>query len=435
MKLNSTLSMATHFVIALSFATASAARISASTRERLPDKLPQKAAVKRSYIDFSKAETGVVDSPRSSELDRILQNSDRDLKSASAASSPSNSASNSAATTVRSRKIVAAPEGDSAEPISALATATPSPARPTKRSSKAKSPVIARSTPMPAPSAATTAATAAKTAAPVPMTVQKIEASVAPPVESVIPVSPPVAFEPFEEFPESAKVSQSVARPLPFNEPIADLEVVVAKKESVGISPKETRSESRLPVRVLGDGEGFFKTITPKSMVFIRGGYFNANYKKFDDRMKNGATSLGIAAARGLETSWGEFEVRAAFDIYHAMDQSVTVDNVRMFTARTEVAYWLSHSRVKPGLSLGLGMADYSIRSYRSISDSNESLVTIKTHAKSRAFTVIPATSLRVELAKELVIDAQTEFLALLGGESADAAQGLGFTVSLGWMF
>lgn len=427
MKLNSTLSMATHIVIALSFATASAARISASTRERLPDKLPQKAAVKRSYIDFSKAETGVVDSPRSSELDRILQKSDRDLKSASAAAS----VSTSAATTVRSRKIVAAPDGDSAEPISALATATPSPASHTKRSSKAKSPVIARSTPVPAPSVATKA----KTAAPVPMAVQKIEASVAPPVESLVPVSPPVAFEPFEEFPESAKVSRSVARPLPFNEPVADVEPVVAKKELVEISPKETRSESRLPVRVLGDGEGFFKTITPKSMVFIRGGYFNANYKKFDDRMKNGATSLGIAAARGLETSWGEFEVRAAFDIYHAMDQSVTVDNVRMFTARTEVAYWLSHSRVKPGLSLGLGMADYSIRSYRSISDSNESLVTIKTHAKSRAFTVIPATSLRVELAKELVIDAQTEFLALLGGESTDAAQGLGFTVSLGWMF
>ena len=61
--------------------------------------------------------------------------------------------------------------------------------------------------------------------------------------------------------------------------------------------------------------------------------------------------------------------------------------------------------------------------------------MTLRTHAKSRAFTVIPATSLRVELGQGLVVDAQTEFIALLGGDNSDAAQGLGLTVSLGWIF
>jgi hypothetical protein len=181
------------------------------------------------------------------------------------------------------------------------------------------------------------------------------------------------------------------------------------------------------------------------TLAFLRGGYLAARYKKFDDRMKNGATSIGVGVARSFETAWGSFEARAAADIYHAMDQSVTVDNIRMFSTRTELAYWFSRSRVKPGISLGLGWADYSVRSYRSVSGVSQNsiesdqesgrTIVIRTHAKSQAFTVIPGTALRVELGKGLVIDAQTEFIALLGGDSADAVQGLGATISLGWIF
>jgi hypothetical protein len=175
--------------------------------------------------------------------------------------------------------------------------------------------------------------------------------------------------------------------------------------------------------------------IVPKTISFLRAGYLNANYKKFDDRVHNSATSIGLGLARGFSTAWGAFEARASLDAYHAMDQSVTIDNIRMLSVRTEAAYWLSHSRVKPGISLGLGWADYSIRSYRSVSSADEKTVTLRTHAKSRAFSVIPATSLRVELGDGLMIDTQTEFLALLGGDNADAAQGFGVTVSLGWIF
>jgi hypothetical protein len=406
---------------------ANARRESFSSRKTLPNKLPAKAPAKRTFVDFSKDETAVVLSPRALVLERALKTSDRDLKSARNVSTPT--------TTVRSRKILAAPEGDSAEPMSSMATAKPSPtvvekpSASTTFSAKASPPVnvFAKSPPAPV-------------AKPPPPT-EKIETSFARPMTPPTPLRPPIPIEPFVEFPAPAETSRTVVRPLPPTESVAVTETKsdISSRDGESspveesIPPSQPAMKTGLSRRDVGDG--FFKTIDAKTKVFIRAGYFNANYKKFDDRMKNGATSMGLGAARGLETSWGEFEVRAAFDIYHAMDQSVTVDNVRMFSARTEVAYWLSHSRVKPGLSLGLGMADYSIRSYRSISDSNEDLVTLKTHAKGRAFSIIPATSLRVELAEELVIDAQTEFMALLGSDSSDSAQGLGVNVSLGWTF
>lgn len=169
------------------------------------------------------------------------------------------------------------------------------------------------------------------------------------------------------------------------------------------------------------------------TLAFLRTGYLQANYKKFDDRMKDGATYVGLGVAREFQTTWGSFEARASMDAYHAMDQSVTVDNIRMLATRTEVGYWFTKTRVRPGISLGLGWTDYSVRSYRTVSDQNN--VTLKTHAKSQAFTVIPGTSLRIEIADGLVIDTQTEFLAILGGDSADAVQGLSFGASLGWLF
>lgn len=172
------------------------------------------------------------------------------------------------------------------------------------------------------------------------------------------------------------------------------------------------------------------------TLVFIRGGYLQANYSKFDSRMNNGASSVGLGAAHAFNTQWGIFEARGAFDLYHALDQSVSIDNARMFSTRTEVAYWLSHARVKPGISLGLGWSEYSIRSYRSVNGGD---TVVRNHASSQAFSIIPATALRFELGSSvtsrLVLDLQTEYIALLGGADSDAAQGLAGTVGLGWIF
>ncbi len=376
---------------------------SRAQKNELAEKLPSKNAPKRSYIDFSANEPAVVVSPRASELDRILKNSDQDMNSATA--------------TVRSRKILAAPEGDSAEPISALAAPQPA--------------ISALAAPQPA----TPPAKATAVATPPPR--KAVVKAAPPPKAATQPVSPQaVVARPIP--PKMTVATQSPAAPAQSalaTEPLIASPPESSSPEALSVKPDAPTGTPDAVIVAAADDEGFFESTAARSLIFVRSGYLNAGYKKFDDRMTNGATSLGLAASRGLMTSWGEFEVRAALDIYHPMDQSVTIDNIRMLTARTEVAYWFSRSRVRPGLSLGLGMADYSIRSYRAVSDENESTVVLKTHAKSRAFALIPATSLRIELSKELVVDAQTEFLALLGGDATDAAQGLGLTVSLGWMY
>lgn len=201
---------------------------------------------------------------------------------------------------------------------------------------------------------------------------------------------------------------------------------------SPGPIESKTASNDTKPVISLSTAQRSpFKSM---SFVFLRSGYLHARYKEFDSRMKDGATSMGLGAARSFETEWGELEARASLDVYHAIDQSVSVDNVRMFTTRTEVAYWLNKSRVRPALTLGLGWADYAVKSYRSMKiEAGDEIVTMRTHAKSQGFTVIPGTALRIQLNDEIVIDAQTEFLGILGGDSATAVQGLAFGISLGW--
>jgi hypothetical protein len=235
-------------------------------------------------------------------------------------------------------------------------------------------------------------------------------------------ILPPIPIEPMTEFSQPVQSST-----------IAKVETVDALVEQQNPSTSVLLAESIAETSQLPA-----KETAPQTLAFVRSGYLQAKYGKFDSRMKDGATYVGLGVAREFETTWGSFEARASMDAYHAMDQSVTVDNIRMLATRTEVGYWFTRTRVRPGISLGLGWTDYSVRSYRSIgtsTDPSNQTVVLKTHAKSQAFTVIPGTSLRIEVADGLVIDTQTEFLAILGGDSAEAVQGLSFGVALGWIF
>lgn len=350
-----------------------------SVVQALPPKKPAAPKTKRTYIDFSSAESG------------------RELKQE---------------VRIQSRVIVPAPPGDAAEPMSSFSkTIVRPPVVVTK-------PVAVQPTPTPEPQ-------------PTPEPTPEPTMEAAPDLKPAPGIEQQPVIEPEVEESTIVQVSPSptptavivVATPVTSVTDQADTE----KTPSVQTTP--------IAVSTAAAPQPRLAPATPSTMIFLRTGYLNANYRKFDDRMKNGATSMGLGAARGFTTDWGAFEARAALDAYHAVDQSITIDNLRMLAVRSELAYWLTHSRVKSGLSLGLGWADYSIRSYRSIQGSNEDTVVIRTHAKSRAFAIIPATSLRIELAHDLVIDAQTEFVGLLGGDSSDAAQGLGLTAALGWMF
>lgn len=326
---------------------------------------------KKVYIDFT---TPTVFSNTGSindnlPLETALQKSDRDL----------NQALQNKEERVQSRIIVPAPQGD----LSEIFPATP----PVPK----RAPPTLKSKPM-----------TAKTEAPKPIAPKAIAVP-------IIPTAPIVFTEP-----QIINVEKSA------------LDNTLSNNDNS--EPESSKIESVL----------IKENSTPKSLAntltFFRTGYLDAHYKKFDNRMKDGATYIGLGAAHSFQTSWGEFEARASLDIYHAMDQSTSIDNIRMFSTRTEVAYWITKSRVKPALTLGLGWADYAVKSYRSItSDSEGPLVTTRTHAKSQAFAIIPGSSLRIEINDDIVIDTQTEFLGLLGGDSPDGVQGLSFGISLGW--
>jgi len=371
--------------------TIAAPKPPAGSASQLPQKLPaKKKTTKRTFIDMSDS-AGVVIAPKNPSLNKAIQKSEIQKTDAEVR--------------VQSRVFIPAPPGDLSEITRAEnPSSTPS-------SKAIMKPVAAI-----APAASPTPEQAAPVATPAPLPpVAKVEE-----LPTTAPVVlPPIPIEPMGEFSQPIQSAQSANL-----EEDENVDTTVAQKISTPV-PANSRVETS-------------KEPTPQTLAFVRSGYLQAKYGKFDSRMKDGATYVGLGVAREFETTWGSFEARATMDAYHAMDQSVTVDNIRMLATRTEVGYWFTRTRVRPGISLGLGWTDYSVRSYRSVgssTDPSNQTVVLKTHAKSQAFTVIPGTSLRIEVADGLVIDTQTEFLAILGGDSADAVQGLSFGVALGWIF
>jgi hypothetical protein len=351
-----------------------------------PTALPakKKTSTKTTRIDFSESD-GVVIAPRNSGLNKAINQAETQQRTQEVQ--------------VRSRLFVPAPPGDQSEILSSnsspVAAQTEKPAQDSasKTASQPVSPPVSQ-----------------QISGPI---TQRISAAPEP-APSPTPGLPPTQAT-MAPTPQSIELLNVEAKP-----PVEDLRVAESPSPA---------SKAMAPLNT--------STLTTHStLAFFRTGYLHAHYKKFDDRMKDGATSIGLGVARGFDTSWGEFEARASLDVYHAMDQTVTVDHVRMFATRTEVAYWITKARVRPALTFGLGWADYAVKSYRSVkTDGQGDLVTLRTHAKSQAFTVIPGTALRIQLNDEIVIDTQTEFLGLLGGDSADAVQGLAFGLSLGWVF
>lgn len=358
----------------------------AGSTSQLPQKLPpKKKTTKRTFIDMSK-NTGVVIAPKNPSLNKAIQKSEVQKTDAEVR--------------VQSRVFVPAPPGD----LSEIPSATPSLKVVTQPVAVSR-PITTQPTPEATP------------APPLPALAKVKDLPAAAPV-----ILPPIPIEPMTEFSQPVQSAT-----------IEEVETVDALAEQQNPSTSVLLAESIAETSQLPA-----KETAPQTLAFVRSGYLQAKYGKFDSRMKDGATYVGLGVAREFETTWGSFEARASMDAYHAMDQSVTVDNIRMLATRTEVGYWFTRTRVRPGISLGLGWTDYSVRSYRSIgtsTDPSNQTVVLKTHAKSQAFTVIPGTSLRIEVADGLVIDTQTEFLAILGGDSAEAVQGLSFGVALGWIF
>jgi hypothetical protein len=367
--------------------TIAAPKPPAGSASQLPQKLPaKKKTTKRTLIDISDS-AGVVIAPKNPSLNKAIQKSELQK--------------NDAEVRVQSRVFVPAPPGDLSEIPRAEIPSSKTVVKPVAAIPPAATPPPNKAEPVATP-------------APLPPVAKVEELPATPPV-----VLPPIPIEPMGEFTQPDQSAQS-ATP----EEDENVEAPVGQKISTA-APTEARIETS-------------KETTPQTLAFARYGYLQAKYGKFDSRMKDGATYVGLGVAREFETTWGSFEARASMDAYHAMDQSVTVDNIRMLATRTEVGYWFTRTRVRPGISLGLGWTDYSVRSYRSIgssTDPSNQTVVLKTHAKSQAFTVIPGTSLRIEVADGLVIDTQTEFLGILGGDSADSVQGLSFGVALGWIF
>lgn len=370
---------------------------SSSTVSSAAKKLPAKNVKKRTFLDFTESRDGdAVIFKSLSPVSKALIKSDRDLEAAGQV------------TEVRSRSIVPAPQGDLAEPLSTLSgvpTTRPSP-RPTVSATRPPAPQ-----PTPAPLA---------------------EPIIAPPPTR--PVAPNPGPEPTpaagaEPNPELVveKPSNLIPTDSPSENDIAEPSSKVTAETAHALNVGATVG----PVV----SEPISKSSFERTTVFFRTGYLSANYRKFDDRMSDGATSFGFAASREFRTSLGELEGRTAVDVFHATDQSISVANVRTISLRADVTRWLTTTRVKPGVSLGAGWSESSIRSYRSRSDQTAPPgdVIVRTHAEGQSFSLIPSATLRVELSKHFKVDFQAEYLAQFGNDAAEASRGAAVTVSLGW--
>ena len=225
---------------------------------------------------------------------------------------------------------------------------------------------------------------------------------------------------------QSAKSEKTEAPALETKEP--DTVSISAPTSSPADRAQESAS---VRAQVPASGQrGDWELIDRRSLS-LRFGSLRAEWSKFDSRMQNGATSMGLGMAQELMSPWGSLEARASIDLYHATDQAVTLDNVRMLATRTEIAYWLTPSRIRPALTLGMGVTEYAVRSYRAVGANGD--VTIRTHARGTAFSVIPGTALRIDLNKDFRFDLQTEYLLHLGGDQSSRSQGLQVLGALGW--
>lgn len=400
------------FLLASTVVTTARVTFAASKRNELPRELPSKAVKSRTERQSipSNYNAVIVKSSSQTALDAAVEKSKSDLDQVN----------------IVSRKTIFAPEGDLAELL------------PTKSQSSSKT--IQRPKPI-------------ADVAPVPA--EKAQAvAQPPPVDSDLFVGPRpqakkvqspttatvVKTTNTEEPKPSTDMQRLYTAPAAIAEAMSDYDFEFSQatesraKEHQTAEPQNqnfTTTAVRSEVRT-----GSVANTTKNSTIaFFRAGYLKSHYSDFDSRMKDGATSIGFGAARGIITDLGLFEARASIDIYHAIDQSISIETVRMVSTRTEATYWFTDGRVKPGLSLALGWAEYSVRTYHHAQAAAPSELTVRTHAQSQAFTVIPGTALRVELGEGLMIDMQTEYMALLGGDSSAQIQGLGANLGLGWLF
>lgn len=321
---------------------------------------------------------------------------------------------------VTGRIIVPAPEGDAAEPLGAdsaavetlNASATTNASVP---SAKLKQ-ELKKSSPSPAP---------ARALAPT--------AKVSVKVPTKVPEKVPTKVKEKAEDATEQSSTSIVVLPIPTPRPTT----FTASPPPAAAPPQTYQVDSDTSLQTI--------SVPPKpamenrTFVMVRGSYMSSKVSRFDSRMKDGVTALGLGVARKFNLDFGAIEGRAIVDVYHGIDQSVAVDTIRMISSRAEAAYWFSHGRVQTGVSLGFGMADYSVRSYHvdaAIPDgATPAEVKVRNHASSKAFLFVPGTELRVGLVDDVSIDAQTEYIAVLGGTESDSVSGLGFTLSLGWVF
>lgn len=379
--------------------------LAAAKRNELPRELPSKTVqsrVERQSIPLN-YNAVVVKSSSQAALDAAIEKSKSDLDQVN----------------IISRKTIPAPEGDLSELLPAKPLAS------TKTAPQSQSRVAAT----PAPKAVVT-----PIATPAP--VEKLQPVAPPPaIDSELFVGPRLPLEKMESQTATPEIHFETSRdytpPAAIAEAMNDSDFDFANTTATpAIEPQGQKLET-----TVSRTDTTARTTKNSTIAFFRTGYLKSHYSDFDSRMKDGATSIGFGAARGIVTDLGLFEARASIDIYHAIDQSISIETVRMVSTRTEATYWFTDGRVKPGLSLALGWAEYSVRTYHHAEAAAPSELTVRTHAQSQAFTVIPGTALRVELGEGLMIDVQTEYMALLGGDFGAQIQGLGANLGLGWLF
>ncbi|MES2964395.1 MAG: hypothetical protein V4760_10920 [Bdellovibrionota bacterium] len=159
-------------------------------------------------------------------------------------------------------------------------------------------------------------------------------------------------------------------------------------------------------------------------------GYLDSRYDKLQSDLKNGASTMSVSL--GLPVV-DDVEVRAAFDIAHGLDQSVTPQNTRMLAARGgALARIGTVGRMNVSAGGTIGIAGVDVRSYRGVTATE---FTIKQHAMGTALILVPEIASRVELGQQVLLQVALRYVLLSGQDELRKLGGLAASAGVGYEF
>lgn len=192
----------------------------------------------------------------------------------------------------------------------------------------------------------------------------------------------------------------------------------------------EDRSGSKISVTTVTSTTTITESTQGRRSVFIEGGYLGSRYDKLEADLKNGASTMSISLGLPVKN----YEVIAALDVAHGLDQAVTPQNTRMLAARGGVLMTLGRfDRTKITGGGSVGFAGIDVRSYRGVTSTAE--FTVKQHAMGTVMVVVPELGTRIELGQHILAQIAVRYYLLTGQEELSRLSALSASAGIGYDF